>query len=65
MERVARDGRRAGRFVMVAGAGQLRREAEMENRWVLSARQVVEPLVGADPTQKYREVLGLLRFSAG
>ena len=50
---------------MVAGAGQLRREAEMENRWVLSARQVVEPLVGADPTQKYREVLGLLRFSAG
>ena len=27
--------------------------------------QVVEPWVAADPTQKYREVLRLLLFSAG
>ena len=35
------------------------------SRWPwLSAGQVVEPWVAADPTQKYRAVLRLLRFSA-
>ena len=43
----------------MASAGPQQKETEVENRWILGAGQVVEPWVVANPTPKYREMLGL------